>query len=186
MFLDRDGTICEEVNYLGDPALVRLLPGAAEGIAMFNAAQIPVVLVTNQAGVARGYFTEEDVRLVNARLLELLAADGASIDAVYHCPHHPEKGAGEYLVDCDCRKPAPGMLLRAAEELGLDVSKSYMLGDKDSDILAGRNAGCAGSALVATGYGEESLRKLAEAGASPDFTAPDFLAAAKWILDRLV
>jgi len=152
VFLDRDGTLIEEVNYLAHPEQVRLLPGAAEAVKELNALGIPVVVVTNQAGVARGYFPESRVAEVHARLNELLQAGGARIDAYYMCPHHPDAALEQYRITCTCRKPAPGLLRQAAREWNLDLSASCMIGDKVSDLEAGAQAGCP-PILVRTGYG---------------------------------
>jgi D-glycero-D-manno-heptose 1,7-bisphosphate phosphatase len=159
VFLDRDGTIIEEVGYLADPAAVVLIDGAAAAIARLNAAGVPVVVVTNQAGVARGYFPEECVGRVHDRLDELLAREGARVDGYFVCPHHPSEGRPPYRRDCDCRKPAAGLLLRAAEQLGLDLARSFMIGDKLSDVEAGARAGC-GTVLVRTGYGRDFVKDL--------------------------
>ncbi len=154
VFLDRDGTIIREVNYLADPSQVELLAGAAEAIAQWNAAGVPVIVVTNQAGVARGYFAEERIAEVHRRLDVLLAEHHARIDGYYVCPHHPTAGESPYRCDCTCRKPLPGMLIQAAAEHDLDLPRSAMVGDKISDLQAGAAAGCA-TILVRTGYGEE-------------------------------
>jgi D-glycero-D-manno-heptose 1,7-bisphosphate phosphatase len=154
VFLDRDGTLIEEVNYLSSPEQVRLIPGAADAVRRLNDACVLVVVVTNQAGVARGYFPESRVGEVHARLAALLAEHGAHIDAFYHCPHHPTAGVGAYRVACDCRKPKPGLLLTAARELDIDLSRSWMIGDKLCDAAAGEAAGCR-SILVRTGHGRE-------------------------------
>ncbi|MBV9773562.1 MAG: HAD family hydrolase, partial [Gemmatimonadetes bacterium] len=127
VFLDRDGTVIHDAEYLSDPAGVRLMPGAGEAVARLNRAGIPVVLVTNQSGIGRGYFTEADFRAVQARLAEVLAAAGARLDAVYYCPHGPDDG-------CDCRKPALGLWLRAAREMGLDLERSWYVGDRARDL----------------------------------------------------
>ena len=152
LFLDRDGVIIEEVHYLGDPSQVRLIPGVAAAIARVNALGWPVVVVTNQAGVARGYFPESQVEVVHRHLAGLLALESARIDAWRHCPHHPTEGVGDYRVDCACRKPAPGMLLAAAREMGLSLEHGWMVGDKLTDLQAGARAGCR-TWLVRTGYG---------------------------------
>ena len=167
MLLDRDGVVIEEVHYLGDPSQVRLLPGAAAAIARLNRAGVAVVVVTNQAGVARGYFPESRVAEVHRRLDELLAAEGARVDRYYYCPHHPKAELPQYRIDCACRKPQPGMLQAAARELGLDLRRSWMVGDKLSDLETGLAAGCR-VVLVRTGYGasvEPSLGRLAPASA---------------------
>lgn len=152
VFLDRDGTLIEEVNYLSRVDQVRLIPGAAAAVRRLNDAGARVVVVTNQAGVARGYFPEDRVAEVHARLSAVLAEQGARVDAYYHCPHHATEGVGAYKLDCDCRKPRPGMLLTAARDLGLDLSRSWMVGDKVCDLKAGAAAGCR-TVLVRTGYG---------------------------------
>jgi D-glycero-D-manno-heptose 1,7-bisphosphate phosphatase len=159
IFLDRDGTINEEAGYLRRMESLRLLPGAAGAIRRINESGLMAVVVTNQSGIARGLFDEAFVDRVHERLREMLRAEGASIDAFYFCPHHPTEGRGAYLKTCECRKPAPGMLLRAAEELRLDPNRSYMVGDTLKDIAAGAGAGAIG-VLVRTGYGEESAAAL--------------------------
>lgn len=152
IFLDRDGTVIEEKHYLSRPEDVVLLPTVAETIARLNLLGIPVAVVTNQAGIARGYFPEGRLVEIHARLDELLAREGATINRYDYCPHHPVEGLGQYRIECDCRKPKPGMLNRAALPLKIDLSKSLMVGDRLGDLQAGANAGCQ-SALVRTGYG---------------------------------
>jgi D-glycero-D-manno-heptose 1,7-bisphosphate phosphatase len=154
VFLDRDGTLIEEVNYLSAPEQVRLIPGAADAVRRLNDAGMLVVVVTNQAGVARGYFPESRVAEVHAHLSALLAECGAKIDAYFYCPHHPTEGIGAYRVACECRKPRPGLLLTAARELGIDLSRSWMIGDKLCDVSAGEAAGCR-TLLVRTGHGRD-------------------------------
>ena len=185
VFADRDGTLCEERGYLSDPDGVALLPGAARGVAMLNRAGVAVVVVSNQSGVARGMFGEVQVRAVNARLVELLAEQGARVDGVYYCPHHPRHGAPPYRRECGCRKPAPGMARKAAADLGLDLARCFTVGDKASDVLLARNAGCRAGVLVLTGYGAEQQQALEAAGRAADYTAGDFLSAARWILCEL-
>ena len=150
VFLDRDGVIIEEEHYLSDPEKIKLISGAAAAIKRLCDAGFMIVVTTNQAGIARGYYEEADAIRVNERIRELLAADGVRIDGIYLCPHHPDHSG-----ECDCRKPAPGMLLQAAKDLDIDCSISYMIGDKMSDIGAAEAAGCAGSVLVMTGHGKE-------------------------------
>ncbi len=152
LFLDRDGTLNEEVDYLSNPDELVLIPGAAAALARVNALGIPVVVVTNQSGIGRGRYDWRDFAAVMSRMEALLALEKARVDAVYASPHH-EKGLGEYAVaDHPDRKPNPGMLQRAAEEHGLDLARSWMVGDKALDLEAGRRAGCQ-VALVRTGYG---------------------------------
>lgn len=133
-FLDRDGTINKDTHYVGDPDKLELLPGAAEGIRRMNEAGYLVIVISNQSGVARGYFTEEDVKRVNMRLNEMLGEYGAHIDAFYWCPHLPNGSVKEYAVECDCRKPKTGLFKRAISDYGLDVTKCYAVGDKERDV----------------------------------------------------
>lgn len=182
VFLDRDGTIMREAEYLSDPAGVELLPGAAEGIRRLRQAGFAVVVASNQSGVARGYFDEATVGRVNARLAELLAAAGAGLDGVYYCPHYPGASVAQYARACDCRKPAPGMLLAAARDLGLDLGRSWVVGDKLSDIEFGGRQGLK-TILVLTGYGAQTREAgFAADGPKPDFIADDLAAAARLIL----
>jgi D-glycero-D-manno-heptose 1,7-bisphosphate phosphatase len=155
VFLDRDGTVNVEVHYLSQPEQLQLLPTVSETIAMLNACDIPVVVVTNQAGIARGYFPEVRLQDIHRSLQEMLGHQNARLDGIYYCPHHPSAGLGAYRTVCECRKPLPGMLTRAAADLGLDLSRSLMIGDRESDLQAGASAGCQ-TALVRTGYGVET------------------------------
>jgi len=159
LLLDRDGVVIEDTHHLHDPEQVRLIPGSAEAIARINAAGLPVVLVSNQAGIGRGIYREADYQAVQVRLARLLAAQGAHVDASYHCPHHPVFGIGSYRIKCGCRKPNPGMLRQAAADLNLDLGHSVMVGDKLSDLEAGRAAGCR-TILVRSGYGAESEQEI--------------------------
>jgi D-glycero-D-manno-heptose 1,7-bisphosphate phosphatase len=140
IFLDRDGVVIEDVHYLASPEQVELVPGSADAIAALNRAGWPVVVVTNQSGVARGLFAAEMVDAVHAHLSALLAGYGARVEAYYFCPHYPTADVESYRVDCTCRKPKPGMLLRAAADLGLDLDRSWMIGDRASDLEAGAAA----------------------------------------------
>jgi histidinol-phosphate phosphatase family protein len=142
VFLDRDDTVIADPGYISDPGQVRLLAGAAEGIGKLSRAGYAIVVVTNQSGVARGLLTEETLRAVHAEMSRQLAQAGASVDAVYYCPYHPEGTVEQYCRDSDWRKPAPGMLLTAAAEMNLDLAASWMIGDSSRDIEAGRRAGC--------------------------------------------
>ena len=152
VFLDRDGTINVEVNYLHRPADLELIPGVPQAIGRLNAAGLPVIVVTNQAGIARGYYTVTDLLALHDYLNALLAEYGARIDAFYYCPHHPK-----FTQACACRKPLPGMLLAAAADHHLDLSRSSLVGDAAGDIGAGYAAGCR-TILVRTGYGTELER----------------------------
>ena len=153
LFLDRDGVLIEELEYLSEPERVRLIPGAAAAVRRANDAGWRVAVVSNQSGVARGLFPESALPHIHREVAERLAEEaGAVIDGFYYCPHHPTTGQGIYRIDCDCRKPKPGMLLRAARELGIDLSKSWTIGDRLTDLQAGATAGCR-TILVRTGYG---------------------------------
>jgi len=154
-FLDRDGVIIEEENYLSDPAKARLCSGCCDAFKLIRKAGYAIVAVSNQSGIARGYFSMDDLKAVEARINALLAECGTSVDAWYYCPHLPApKGKVDgFAVECDCRKPAPGLILKAAKELSIDVSKSFLIGDKISDIESAQKAGCLKSAMVLTGHG---------------------------------
>lgn len=156
VFLDRDGTIIENHGYISDPDQVKLIPGAAEAISRFSASGYLVVVVSNQSGVARGLFDEEDLSVVHARLEEVLDADGASLDGAYYCPYleGPEATEDAYRRESELRKPEPGMLLQAARELNVDLSGSWMIGDSPCDIQAGTLAGC--RTILIKPYGRDS------------------------------
>jgi D-glycero-D-manno-heptose 1,7-bisphosphate phosphatase len=183
--MDRDGTLTEEVGYVNHPNRLRLLPRSAAAVRRLNAAGIAVVVVTNQAGIARGYFSPEVLAAVNAAMVSQLKDEGAHVDGVYVCPHHPTEGEPPYRLVCDCRKPRPGLLLRAAAELGLDLERSILVGDKGSDLVAARAVG-ARAVLVLTGYGlgEWEYRRTA-LPAQPDHVAEDLLGAADWVIEGL-
>ena len=182
LFLDRDGTVCHEVGYVNHPRRLSLLPGSAEAIRQSRRAGYLCVVVTNQAGVARGYFEEGLVQAANQRLARLLDAEGTALDGIYYCPHHPTAGESPYRLDCSCRKPRPGMLEQAARDLDIDLAESVMIGDKISDVEAGHQVGARGI-LVRTGYGlgEEEFKK-ADWATTPEHVADDLLAAVRWLL----
>ena len=184
VFIDRDGTLTEEVGYVNHPRRIRLLPRSAEAIRRLNSAGVPAVLVTNQAGVARGYFSAETLRLVTDEMIRQLKDAGARLDGVYVCVHHPTEGVPPYRLDCDCRKPKPGMLTRAARELRLDLAASTVVGDKASDLESGRAVGARG-VLVLTGYGQGDWEYRRDSfRVPPDHVAADLLAAVDWVLAR--
>jgi D-glycero-D-manno-heptose 1,7-bisphosphate phosphatase len=141
LFLDRDGVINVDHGYVHKPEQVSFIPGIFELVAQARATGHAVVVVTNQAGIGRGYYTEDDFHAFTAWMLEQFAARGAPIDRVYFCPDHPEHGVGPYKRDTPMRKPGPGMLLQAAAELQLDLPRSLLLGDTESDVMAGIHAG---------------------------------------------
>lgn len=173
VFLDRDGTIMEDTNYVGDVERVILIPSAPAALKRLQQAGYKLFVVTNQSGVGRGYFTREAVEAIHAHLDEYLGKTGVRFDRYYVCPHHPED-------NCDCRKPKPKFLLEAAREYGIDLARSFMVGDRASDIQAGVTAGTK-AILVLTGAGRETLAKQE---VNPDFVAEDIGGAATWILKR--
>lgn len=177
VFLDRDGTLNEEVGYLDSLTKLAILPGAVEAVRLINQAGFLAIVITNQSGIARGFFDETFVHNVHERLQALFHAQGAVIDAFYYCPHHPTEGRGPYLMPCSCRKPSPGLLLQAAEEWNIDLESSFMVGDTPKDIEAGHRAGCKGI-FVLTGHGRHAVWDAT----GPDHTAFDVLSAVKWIM----
>lgn len=158
VFLDRDGTINIEKDYLYKIEEFEFVPGAPEAIRLLNQAGYIVVVVTNQSGVARGYYAEDDVEKLHRYIAGKLEAEGARIDAWLYCPHHPG-GRGSYALPCNCRKPLPGMLVEAAKRLEINLEDSVMIGDKLADIEAGLAAGCR-TLLVRTGYGSHEESKM--------------------------
>jgi len=185
LFLDRDGVIVREINYLSSPSQMELIPGAAESIARVNAAGVPVIVVTNQAAIARGYFPEARLSDLHGRLNELLARHGAHVDRYYYCPHHPTEGVPPYNVVCSCRKPNPGLLLRAAEEKRIDLRRSFLVGDKLTDLDAGARAGTR-TVLVNTGYGRTYPEPLDRAKLRLACRAEDLAAAVRFCLPLLM
>jgi D-glycero-D-manno-heptose 1,7-bisphosphate phosphatase len=179
VFLDRDGTIIEHVDYVYDCSQVKLIPRASEAIRLLNESGFKVIIITNQPGVARGYFTEETVREINKYVQECLAKEGARIDEVYYCPHHAEGTIEEYAKECDCRKPKPGMIVRAVHELGIDLEGSFAIGDRTIDVEAGERAGCR-TVLLAD---ENQPNNMKETATIADYVAPDLYEAVKWLLE---
>lgn len=162
VFLDRDGVITQDPpHYAHKLSQFKLIPRSAEAIKLLNKKGFEVIVVSNQSGVARGYYQEKDIKIFNRAMEEELKNKCADIDAIYYCPHHPEAEIEQYRVDCDCRKPKPGMLKQAEKDLNLDLEESFMIGDKWSDIEAGRRAGCR-SIMVRTGHGKDELKKCVE------------------------
>jgi D-glycero-D-manno-heptose 1,7-bisphosphate phosphatase len=152
VFLDRDGVINEERGYVHTPEQFVLLPRVVAAIRSLRLSGFKVIVITNQSGVARGFFNVATVDKLHRHFQEILGAEGEQVDGIYYCPHHPEGTVKGYAVHCDCRKPMPGLLLQAAKELNLDLSASYLVGDKLSDIQAGRQAGLREEFLVRTGH----------------------------------
>jgi D-glycero-D-manno-heptose 1,7-bisphosphate phosphatase len=182
IFMDRDGTLSHEVGYVNHPSRFRLFPYAVDAVRLINRGGFRAVLVTNQAGVARGYFPESVIHEVHAGLQAALADGGARLDGIYYCPHHPSAGEPPYRLDCDCRKPRPGLVQRAAAELGIDLARSYVVGDRLGDLQLAWNVGARG-VLVKSGYGLGELTYHAPRWPRPpDLVAEDLLEAVGHIL----
>jgi D-glycero-D-manno-heptose 1,7-bisphosphate phosphatase len=183
VFIDRDGTLTEEVGYVNHPQRLKLLPRSAEAVRRLNASGVAAVVATNQSGVARGYFSEDVLRDVHDEMIAQLKHAGAHLDGVYVCPHHPDEGAPPFRLACECRKPQPGLLIRAAGDLGLDLAASIVVGDKPSDLQAAHAVGARG-VLVLSGYGRgEWEYRRAALPVRPDHVADDLLGAVEWFLD---
>ena len=182
VFLDRDGTMIEEVGYLDSLSRVAFYPWTVDAIRMLNRA-LPVVVVTNQSGVARGMISEAFVGETHRAIDAHLAAGGARVDAYYYCPHHPDGCVAEYARCCDCRKPGRGMIDQAASDLGLDPARSFVVGDKWLDVQLGRAVG-ARAILVRTGTGAAEERRPPD-GVTADAVVDNLAAAASWIIGNL-
>ena len=180
VFLARDGTLIEEVGYLSHLDRIALYPWSIESVKLLNRAGFKVVVVTNQAGVARGLFDEDFINEAHRFLDQKFGDGGATIDKFYYCPHHPEASVEAYRCECDCRKPKAGMLWKAAQELQLELSHSFVIGDRLSDLRLGPAVG-AKSVLVRTGYGETTARELTD-DVEVAYTAPELMTAVAWIL----
>ena len=181
VFLDRDGTLSAEADWVTKAVDLGLLPFAAQAIATLSRAGYAVVLATNQSAVARGLITERELAEIHAHMARELARGGARLDGVYTCPHHPSEGSAPYRRECECRKPKPGMLLAAARDLGLDLRRSWVIGDAERDLAAGAAAGVRGI-LVATGKGEAEFERMGREGRAPERFVSDVLAAAQAIV----
>ncbi len=185
VFLDRDGTLCEEVGYLDAPEQIRLIPGAGEAVRLLNQRGLKAVVITNQSGVARGFFSEERLEEIHRELSRQIRAEGAFLDAIYYCPHHPTEGKPPYLRPCDCRKPASGLILKASAEMNLDLRRSYCVGDRRADLECGMRVGAKG-VLVLTGYGKEENSFGGDGrGRRPSSVAAGLREAVQWILKDL-
>jgi len=170
VFLDRDGTISRDVPYCSRPEDFELLPMVAEAIKLLNDHGLKVIVVTNQSGVGRGYFTEDMLAQIHQKMVDELAKTGAFVDAIYYCPHHPDE-------NCECRKPKPKMILQAARDLDINIRRSYFVGDSDLDIEAGKRAGCR-TVLVKTSNGNASILEQH----LPDVVVVNLFEAATWII----
>jgi D-glycero-D-manno-heptose 1,7-bisphosphate phosphatase len=187
VFLDRDGVLIEDARiynvYLTHPDQVRLLPGAAEAVRKLNDAGLLVVVVTNQAALARGIITEEELRSIHTRMSDLLQKQAAAhLDKIYICPYHPDGVVARYARHSDCRKPEPGMLLQAARDLNLHLPQCFLVGDQESDMIAAKRVHCKAIAVTTEPYGTK-WRSWTEG--KPDFVAADLPASVVWILESL-
>ena len=184
VFIDRDGTISEEVGYINHPSRFRLFPYAAAAIKQLNQNGWLAIVITNQAGVARGYFSEDMIQTVHAAMMKELEHGDARIDAVYYCAHHPSVGEPPYRFACDCRKPKPGLITSAAQDFNIDLGSSWMVGDRYSDVELARNAGVK-SMFVMSGYGRgEWEHQRANWKAQPDLIAENLLEAVRVIVAK--
>ncbi len=191
--MDRDGTLIEDVGHLHRAPDIRVYPEAFEAVRTVNQSGALAIVITNQSAIARGLLDESELEEIHRLLQDTFEREEARIDAFYHCPHHPAAGTGTYTRECNCRKPEPGMLLRAAQELQLELATSYMIGDKLTDVEAGHRAGCQ-SVLVKTGYGTGELQPLDQGEASaplskdpeqtPDHVVSNVLEAVDWTMEQ--
>jgi len=182
VFLDRDGTLIEEAGYLDSLDRLVIYPFSVDAVRLLNRAGFAVIVISNQSGIGRGLVRESFVAEAHTHLAAHLRAGGASLDAFYYCPHHPDATVAAYRQRCECRKPAAGMLTRAAHEHGLDLHRSFVVGDRWDDIGAARAAGARG-VLLRTGYGREAERAPRE-GLAADAIADNLAAAVAWILGQ--
>src|SRR5881296_3411458 len=178
VYLDRDGTLNFDPGYLNQPEQLRLLPGAGQAVARLNRAGFKTVVLSNQSGLARGLITQDQLEAIHQRLRELLAEDGARLDGIFVCPHHPDEG-------CACRKPAPGLVHRAQRELGVSHDNAVVIGDKASDVELARNVGALAVFVRSGNVPEEEQARMAERGLAPDYVARDLTGAVRWILDTV-
>jgi D-glycero-D-manno-heptose 1,7-bisphosphate phosphatase len=186
VFLDRDGTLIQEQDYLNDPDRVILIPGAAEGLRLLSEQRLIICVVSNQAGIARGKITESQLEAVHDRFVSLFAEQGVNFDAIEYCPHHPEGSIARYRQECICRKPATGMAERILSRFSVPPSWSrWVVGDKMIDIEMGRRLG-ARTVLVSTGYGVEEAERCVTCGIVPEAYLSDINEAAHWIVSKTV
>ncbi|KAF0132875.1 MAG: D-glycero-D-manno-heptose 1 7-bisphosphate phosphatase [Candidatus Saganbacteria bacterium] len=175
VFLDKDGTINDSLGYLGHYKELNLLPHSAEAIKLLNEAGYKTIVISNQSGIARGYFSEDMVQAIDKTLQKYLLNQGAFIDAFYYCPHHPEK-------NCDCRKPNIELINKAVKRFDIDIKSSFFIGDNTTDMMAGKKAGLK-TIFVLTGHGKKKLDEV-KASHNPDYIADHLLEAVKWILKK--
>lgn len=183
VFLDRDGTINVDVGYPNNSSQIKIYPSSFEALRKINAAGFLVVIVTNQSGVGRGLLTEDNLEDIHQDMMAEFASGNIRIDGIYYCPHYDLSDIPRYGQNCSCRKPKPGLGFKAADDLGIDLANSYMIGDKVEDILFGQNIG-ARPVLVRTGFGASAEIRLREMGVTPAAVADDLLQAVDWILDH--
>lgn len=182
VFMDRDGTMIEDNGYLNRVEDVAPFPWMVDAVRALNRAELPIVVVTNQSAIARGMLTEDQLSEIHARIDDLLRDGGASVTAYYYCPHHPDGTVAPFAKVCECRKPAPGLIARAAADLDLDVTRSFVVGDKWVDVALARAIGAKG-VLVRTGYGAGEEKHPAP-GLSADAIVDNLAAAASWVIQQ--
>lgn len=175
VFVDRDGTICFDKHYLADPGGLELIQSVAEGIKKLNDAGIPVIVITNQSGIGRGYFTEKQLEAIHGKMKDLLAEQGARVDDIFYCPHLPDSG-------CGCRKPRTGMLLQAQDKLGLDLKRSFVIGDRTMDVEMAHAVGAKAVLVPEPGNQYHVEKEMENSLDSPDYIADTFVHAVEWIL----
>ena len=184
VFLDRDGTLIRHCEYLTELSDLELFEETGEAVQLLNQKRIPAVVITNQSAVARGLLSEEGLMAIHSEMQARLRHHGAFLDAFYYCPHHPTEGERPYRRSCMCRKPEPGLIIRASDELGLSPQLSFMVGDSQIDVEAGRRAGCR-TVLIAGTEGVENHSPSSQYAPSADFEATDVLEAVHWILGEI-
>jgi len=182
VFLDRDGTVNVEKEYISSPDQLELLPNSARAIRELNGLGAKVFVITNQSGVARGLFSEEDVAVIHSALRALLKKEEAFVDDFFYCPHLPGAAVRQYDKECECRKPKPGMLHAAEKKYSIDLSRSFVIGDRCIDIRAGK-AVAAGTVMVSTGYG---AREVGSCRNEPDFYAKDLLEGVQFVKTKIL
>ncbi len=183
VFLDRDGTINEDVGYPKYFKQINIFPFSFEAVRKINEAGFLAVIVTNQSGIGRGFLNEEELQAIHQKIAAAFSQHKAYFDGIYFCPHYPLSSAPLYRKDCSCRKPNPGLALQAASELNIDLEGSYMIGDKVEDMLFARNIK-ASPILVLTGFGQKTLSEFKQRGIPPVFVAQNLLEAVDWILKK--
>ena len=184
VFFDRDGTLIADAGYLNHPSLIKLFSQTAEALKRLRKAGFYLFVVTNQSGVARGYFSEAQVKNVHQNLRRMLKVKGAKIDAFFYCPHHPQGKVKSFSKKCDCRKPSPGMVKQALKRYSIDLKKSYVVGDKLDDVLLAKNAKVAAGLLVRTGNGRKSELEFRKLKLKNSAVVSNLAQAAQWILSR--